>query len=85
MFQFRAAYGRDAIADFEPGDIPMIAIRNGGLGLNGLGYPSRDDLIARLSDGEAGAVLDLGAGNGVVFEGLDAEALNLLQRSMYID
>ncbi len=69
-FQFRGAYGVDRIADFAPGD--RIAI---GQGVNGLGAITADLLIARLSDAAAGAVLDLGSGNAVVFEALAADAV----------
>jgi Ca2+-binding RTX toxin-like protein len=67
VFEVRGAYGVDSIADFTEGD--RLAVQRG---INGMGDTTLDLLLARVSDGDAGARLDLGAGNALVFEGLSA-------------
>jgi Ca2+-binding RTX toxin-like protein len=72
-FEFRGAYGVDRIADFAEGDCLAI-----GDGINGLGLVTAEMLLARITDGENGARLDLGGANAVILEGLSVEAARTL-------
>jgi hypothetical protein len=69
---FRSAYRVDTITDFTAEDRLHVTRQ-----INGLTGLTVEGLIDRLSDTAAGAFLDLGKGNGVVFADLGADVVGV--------
>ncbi|HEY0832615.1 MAG TPA: matrixin family metalloprotease [Azospirillum sp.] len=66
---FHVGTGRDVITDFASGADRIHVAR-------GAGIASGADVLARAGDGASGAVIDLGAGNGVTLLGVFKAGLN---------
>jgi Ca2+-binding RTX toxin-like protein len=67
QFIFSNNSGHDVIADFDLSSDLVLLSSN----VNGTGIDNGGEALARLSQSDAGAVLDLGAGHSVTFAGLD--------------
>ena len=67
QFIFGSNSGHDVISDFNLSS-DLVLLSND---VNGSGIGSGAEALARLSQSDAGAVLDLGAGHSVTFAGLD--------------
>jgi hypothetical protein len=78
-FTFNTNSGHDIISDFAAEDVIVVAE-----GANGEAIVTADDLLARMRDTAEGLLLDLGAGNDVLLEGVVLAAIvvedNLLVR-----
>lgn len=71
VFAFSNNGGQDVVKDYEDGSDILFIQAN----INGTGVTTAADVVARVSDGPSGAVVDLGGGNSVTLEGVSADSV----------